>query len=82
MSIIQEKMDLHPRFDNIIWKLQSLRLNHDGCRKKPNYPEDYMCLIHKYVNEIRDKNLIEKCRDKTFAKQLCIMNDIPFEYFE
>ena len=64
-----------PRFHEIITYLQNLR------KKGILLEEEYPDLLHKYGNEIRDKKLISKCSDQTFAKKLCIMNEIPSEYF-
>ncbi len=66
------------RFNKIILKLQELRLNSTSF----NYEENNKELIHYSGKEIKENQLIKSCKNITFATQLCIMNCIPFEYFD
>ncbi len=66
---------MNKRFESIIIKCQELRKKHgfdytENCRKQ----------IEKYTDEIISKKLIDKCDDKYFAMQLCVMNSLCMEH--
>ena len=61
-------------FRSIILRCQGLRKFH-GIDYGLNCREE----IDKYSNQIIEKGLIDKQKDKTFAKQLCIVNGLRFK---
>jgi hypothetical protein len=67
--------DLNKRFETIIIMCQCLK-------KEFGFDYEQKCFkqIQKYSKEIIDKQLIEKCQDKDFAKQLCIKNSLCMDY--
>jgi hypothetical protein len=65
---------MNKRFEQIILICQTLR-KHYGF----DYEEKAKDRIESYSNEIIRKQLVEKCEDKNFAKQLCIMNSLRYE---
>lgn len=67
--------ELDERFTHIIVICQDLRYKNGF-----DYEEKCSKQIEKYSNEIIDNQLIEKCTDKDFAKQLCIMNSLCYDY--
>lgn len=69
-----QKLGLDKRFYEIILKCQELRINNSI-----DYPEKCKKLIDRYSKEIKEKNLIEKCINGNFAKQLCIMNELKYK---
>ena len=66
-------MDLNNRFSRIIQMCQKAKKKYGF-----DYEEKYKNKIEKFSKEIKENKLIDKCEDKTFAKQLCIMNDINY----
>jgi hypothetical protein len=67
--------DLNDRFLVIIVKCQQLRYENGF-----DYEQKCVKQIEKFSKEIIDKQLIEKCKDKDFAQQLCIMNSLCMDY--
>lgn len=65
---------MNNRFNQIIIKCQQLRAKFHF-----DYEEKCAKQIEKYSKEIIDKDLVNKCEDRTFAKQLCIMNCLKYE---
>ena len=65
---------MNKRFETIILKCQELRKKHGF-----DYEEKCKAKIEKFSREIIEKNLIAKCFDETFAKQLCIMNCLEYK---
>lgn len=65
---------LNKRFEHIIRECQTFRDLHGF-----EYEEKCKEMIEEYSQEIKKKKLIEKCEDKTFAKQLCIANSLDYE---
>jgi hypothetical protein len=65
---------LNKRFKEIILRCQRLRdkFGYD-------YEEECERVIKKYSAEIIKKDLINKCENAHFAKQLCIMNCLLIE---
>lgn len=61
------------RFETIITKCQDLK-------QKFGFEYEQKCKkqIEKYSNEIIEKDLLNKCEDVYFAKQLCIMNCLRY----
>lgn len=65
---------MNKRFTQIITKCQQLRAKFHF-----DYEEKCAKQILKYSKEIIDKDLVNKCEDVNFAKQLCIMNCLKYE---
>lgn len=66
---------MNKRFENIILKCQELRKKHGF-----DYQENCKKQIKKFSTEIIEKDKIDKCNDKYFAMQLCIMNSLCIEF--
>jgi hypothetical protein len=62
------------RFKEIILKCQVARKKY--CF---DYEEKYKDKINEFSFEIKNNKLIDKCEDKHFAKQLCIMNSLSYK---
>ena len=72
-----ERNDMHElnrRFEQIILMCQDARKKYGF-----DYEEKYKSKIYKFSEEIIGNNLIDKCKSKHFAKQLCIMNNLTYE---
>lgn len=65
---------MNKRFEQIILICQTLK-KHYGF----DYEESAKVKIDFFSNEIISKQLVEKCEDQDFAKQLCIMNSLRYE---
>lgn len=65
--------ELNKRFKQIILMCQKARKKYGF-----EYEDKYKTKIHKFSREIIESNLINKCKNVHFAKQLCIMNNIPY----
>ena len=68
---------MNKRFQTIILKCQELRKKYwwdyeDKCEKQ----------IKKYSREIIEKDLVNQCTDPTFAKQLCMVNNLEYKNTE
>ena len=61
------------RFEKIILMCQDARKKYGF-----EYEETYSDKIKDFSNEIIKDKLIDKCEDKHFAKQLCIMNGLNY----
>ncbi len=59
------------RFLDIIDNLEEIKRG--GCDIQKEYPY----FFNKYVKEIKEKKLIEKCLDQKSAKRLCAKHKIP-----
>lgn len=66
--------ELNKRFVQIILMCQNARKKYGF-----DYEERYKFKIDKFSSEIIENNLIDKCKDTRFAKQLCIMNNLTYE---
>lgn len=66
--------ELNKRFEQIIIMCQNARKKYGF-----DYEEKYKYKIDKFSSEIIKNNLIDKCENKHFAKQLCIMNKLTYE---
>lgn len=66
--------ELNKRFEQIILMCQNARKKYGF-----DYEERYKSKIDKFSSEIIEKDLINKCKNTHFAKQLCIMNNLTYE---
>lgn len=64
---------MNKRFETIILKCQELKSKFGF-----DYEEKCKKYIEKYSAEIIEKDLVNKCNDVHFAKQLCIMNCLKY----
>lgn len=64
---------MNKRFQEIILMCQEARKKYGF-----KYEEKYSSKIKKFSQEIIKDNLIDKCKDKHFAKQLCIKNCLTY----
>lgn len=65
---------MNRRFRTIITICQQLKEKHGF-----NYEKKCAKKITAFSQEIIEKKLIDKCTDKTFAKQLCIANNLKYK---
>jgi hypothetical protein len=68
------KMGIEQRLHDIIVKCQVARKKYGF-----DYEERYQKDIQRFSEEIIKKDLISKCADQEFAKQLCITNSLNWE---
>lgn len=61
------------RFEKIILMCQEARKKYGF-----DYEEKYSLKIDRFSKEIIEDGLIDKCEDKHFAKQLCMMNELSY----
>lgn len=62
------------RFREIILACQSAREKYGF-----EYEQKYSKMIAQFSDEIKEDELIDKCEDTHFAKQLCMMNSLSFD---
>lgn len=62
------------RFEKIILICQEARKKYGF-----DYEEKFAEKIKKFSEEIIDNNLVDRCTNKHFAKQLCMMNHLSYE---
>jgi hypothetical protein len=68
---------LDAKFMKLTVKLQDLRDGYLG-----EYPENVVKQIDEIGKQIMDEQLLEKCKDKTWARQLLMANDVPKRYWK
>ncbi len=72
-----ENFGLDAKFMKLIVKLQDLRKGHLG-----EYPANVVKDIDEIGKRIMDEKLLERCTDKTWARQLLMANDVPEKYWK
>jgi hypothetical protein len=66
--------DMNKRFEKIILMCQDAYKRYGF-----EYEEKYSIKIKRFSDEIIKDKLIDKCKDKHFARQLCIKNCLTYE---
>jgi hypothetical protein len=69
-----EKKGMEKRFEKIILMCQDARKKYGF-----EYEEKYLGQRKRFSDEIIKNKLIDKCKNKHFAKQLCVMNQLNYE---
>lgn len=72
-------LELDKKFEKLVLKLQELNKPYFGY---DDMPKKVQKKIDEIGENISNEKLIDKCKDKHFAKQLMIHNNVPEKYWK